>query len=185
MSTPNKLTLLRIIMIPAFIAVFYIDFAYNLYVAAALFVLAFITDILDGYLARKHNDISNFGKLLDPIADKMLVASALIMLTGRDMISPIVAIIILCREFIISGIRSFAAAKGKVMPAGIWGKLKTVFQCIAITAMLLGNIGFKEIGIPFDTIMVVIATALTVWSGIDYIFANRDLFKKVVTEDKE
>ena len=176
MNLPNKLTILRIIMIPVFILMFYLDFAGRYYVAAGIFVLAFITDILDGYLARKHDIVSSFGKLLDPVADKMLVASALILLSAYQMLHPVIAIVILCREFIISGVRSVAASKGIVIAAGTLGKIKTVVQCIAITAVLLGNIGFEQLGIPFADIMVYAALILTVWSGVDYIVRNRKVF---------
>ena len=174
---PNILTILRIIMIPIFILIFYIDIPYQYYIAAGIFLLAFLTDILDGHLARKYQVVSDFGKLADPIADKMLVTAALLMMVFHWMISPIVAIIILCREFIISGFRSLAASKGLVISAGVLGKIKTVVQCIAIIAVLMGNIGFQQLGIPFDKIMVIAAVIMTVWSGIDYIVRNRNILK--------
>ncbi|MGI6169839.1 MAG: CDP-diacylglycerol--glycerol-3-phosphate 3-phosphatidyltransferase [Christensenellales bacterium] len=177
MKWPNRLTLLRIIFIPFFILLFYLDIPGWNYYAAALFVIAFITDILDGLIARRHDYISNFGKLMDPLADKMLVTAALIMLVSKGMFSAVIAVVMISREFVISGIRAFAAAEGVVIPAGNLGKLKTVFQAVAIVAVLLENVLFRDIGIPFDQIMVYASLGLTVWSGADYIIKHRKFLK--------
>jgi CDP-diacylglycerol--glycerol-3-phosphate 3-phosphatidyltransferase len=177
MKWPNRLTLLRVVMIPFFMVLFYLDIPDWNYYAAALFVLAFITDILDGQIARRKDYVSDFGKLMDPLADKMLVTAALIMLVSKGMFSAVIAIIMISREFIISGIRSFAAAEGVVIAAGNLGKLKTVFQAVAIVAVLLENVLFRDIGVPFDQIMVYASLILTVWSGVDYIVKNRRFFK--------
>ena len=140
MKLPNMLTLLRIILIPVFIVVFYIDSPVAWYIAAFVFVAAAITDIFDGQIARKMNIVSNFGKLMDPIADKMLVSTALILLSVSGMIHPVIVIVIISREFLVSGLRSLAASQGVIVPASIWGKLKTIVQIVAV-AMLLVNLG--------------------------------------------
>ncbi|MGI6176293.1 MAG: CDP-diacylglycerol--glycerol-3-phosphate 3-phosphatidyltransferase [Christensenellales bacterium] len=178
MNLPNWLTITRILMIPVFILFFYTGIPYWNFYAALVFVLAFITDILDGQIARRKNHISDFGKLMDPIADKMLVASALIMMCSFDMLSPIAAVIILSREFVVSGFRAFAAANGCVIAAGALGKLKTIFQAIALTLLLLENFLFEDIGVPMADIMLWTAVVLTVVSGIHYIYQGRHLFKK-------
>ncbi len=172
MNLPNKLTLIRILAAPLFVACFYTGWPIANYVAAGIFILAFITDIFDGYLARKHNIVTNFGKMADPIADKLLVVSALVMLVDRAMLHPVIAIIIIARELIISGLRVMTAAKGSVLAANILGKLKTISQIIAISLLLLGNPVFGLLGIPMDTIFVWIALIMTVWSGADYIRHN-------------
>ncbi|MDO4568438.1 MAG: CDP-diacylglycerol--glycerol-3-phosphate 3-phosphatidyltransferase, partial [Clostridia bacterium] len=138
MNLPNKLTICRILMIPLMIACFYLPrdvVPYWNIIAAVIFILAYLTDILDGYLARKNNLVSNFGKLMDPIADKLLTASALIMLRGEGLMGElegVAVIVVIAREFIISGIRLVAAADGTVIAASKLGKLKTVTQAVAI-----------------------------------------------------
>ena len=167
MNTPNKLTLLRVVMIPVFMA-FYMYVPWPNFFATLLFVLAFVTDMLDGYLARKNNQVSNFGKIMDPLADKVLVAAAMVLLTASCVVSAWVTVLVLAREFAVSGIRIAAAAEGNVVAASKWGKLKTIWQFIAITLALIINRGNL-----FIDILMWINLALTVLSGVDYIVKNK------------
>ncbi len=169
MNLPNKLTLLRIAMIPLFIAFFLYDITiYSSYIAIFLFVAAFFTDWLDGRLARKYNQVTNFGKIMDPLADKILVAAAMVCLTFIGVVNPWVTIAILAREFVVSGIRIAAAAEGNVVAASIWGKAKTMWQFVAIVAALL----FMEKNLLVDICMW-INLGLTILSGVDYVLKNR------------
>ncbi len=167
MNTPNKLTLLRVIMIPVFMA-FYMYIPWPNFFATVIFVLAFLTDMLDGYLARKNNQVSNFGKIMDPLADKVLVAAAMVLLTASGVINPWVTVLVLAREFAVSGIRIAAAAEGNVVAASKWGKLKTIWQFVAITLALIINSSNW-----FVDILMWINLALTVLSGADYIIKNK------------
>jgi len=173
MNLPNKLTLLRVIMIPAFIIVLMTGYYYA---SAVIFVLASATDALDGHIARKYNLITNFGKIMDPLADKLLVVSALICLVELGDIPGWMVIVILAREFTITGLRSVSAAQGIVIAAGWSGKLKTVLQMVAITALLLKNWPFSLIGFPFAEIMLWAAVIITVISGAEYIIKNKSVF---------
>lgn len=179
MNLPNKLTLVRMVMVPVFIACFYLPdvISWWNYAAAAIFLLADLTDVLDGYIARKHNLITDFGKLMDPMADKLLFCSAFIMLTALDGpiggLNPILTIIFIGRELIISAFRLVAASSGTVIAANWLGKAKSAVQVIAIMAMLLGNPIFNLINIRFDLILMYLAGILTVWSAADYIIKNK------------
>jgi CDP-diacylglycerol--glycerol-3-phosphate 3-phosphatidyltransferase len=173
MNFPNKLTILRICLVPLFIVCFYLPFEGWNYIAAALFVIAFITDIIDGRYARKHNIVTNFGKLMDPMADKLFVCSAFIMLVSWGAIHAVVAVVVIAREFIVSAFRLVAVEGGKVIAASWLGKIKTVTQCVAVTLVLLKNPLFSLIGVPFDQIMVYVSVVFTIWSGIDYIVKNK------------
>ena len=169
MNTPNKLTLLRMVMIPLFIAFFLYEITpYSKYIAVALFVIAFFTDWLDGQLARKYNQVTNFGKIMDPLADKVLVASAMVCLTAGGIVNPWITIAILAREFVVSGIRIAAAAEGNVVAASIWGKMKTAWQFVVISAALL----FMEKNLIVD-IGMWINLGLTIVSGVDYVLKNK------------
>ncbi|MBO5733509.1 MAG: CDP-diacylglycerol--glycerol-3-phosphate 3-phosphatidyltransferase [Clostridia bacterium] len=167
MNTPNKLTLLRVIMIPVFMVVYMYFNTYPI-ISAAIFALAFVTDMLDGYLARKNNQVSNFGKIMDPLADKVLVAAAMVLLTAAGIVNPWVTVLVLAREFAVSGIRIAAAVEGNVVAASIWGKVKTIWQFVAITLALLVN---KQT--LYIDIFMWANLALTVMSGIDYIVKNK------------
>jgi CDP-diacylglycerol--glycerol-3-phosphate 3-phosphatidyltransferase len=171
-NLPNKLTLTRIALVPFFIACFYMSTPYKNLIAAVVFTLAYLTDVFDGQIARKHNLITNFGKLMDPIADKLLTCSAFIMLVSFGMLSPIAAIIVISREFIISGFRLVAAGSGNVIAASWLGKTKTVSQFVAIDLLLIwpytGILSF-----PLDSIVLWISVFFTAWSGADYIVKNR------------
>lgn len=177
MNTPNKLTLLRVIMVPLFMVFMMYDwFAYSRLVAALVFLLAFATDWLDGYLARKNNQVTNFGKIMDPLADKMLTTAALVCLNATGDVSPWVTVIILAREFIVSGVRIAAAAEGNVIAASIWGKAKTMWQFIALTLAIICAektlfAGIPVVGIVVD-VCIWLAAALTIISGADYLVKN-------------
>ncbi len=171
MNLPNKLTVFRACMVPVFVFVMLWDGLgeYGKYVAAAVFILASATDWLDGYLARKNGLVTDFGKFMDPIADKLLVCSAMICLVENDALAAWIVIIIIGREFIISGFRLVASDKGTVIAASYWGKFKTVFQMIMVILLIL------DFGGVFDTIaevVVWISLILTVISLIDYLYKN-------------
>ncbi|MUV39893.1 CDP-diacylglycerol--glycerol-3-phosphate 1-phosphatidyltransferase [Lentibacillus sp. JNUCC-1] len=184
MNLPNKLTLSRIIMIPIFIALYSIPLGFgewdiggaslpiSHFLAALLFILAATTDWVDGYYARKHNLVTNLGKFLDPLADKLLVAAALILLVETGLAPAWIVIVILSREFAVTGLRLVAAGEGIVLAASSMGKLKTVTQLLATAVLLLHNFPFSYIGIPFGTIMLYIAAILTFWSGVEYFMKN-------------
>ena len=149
---------------------------YSKWIAVVVFILASLTDFLDGHIARKYNLVTNFGKFMDPLADKLLVCSAMIALVGMHRLSSIVAIIIIAREFIISGFRLVAADNGIVIAASYWGKFKTVFQMLMVIVLILDipNPFFAVLG----TVLTYIALALTVVSLIDYIAKNKNVLKK-------
>lgn len=176
MNLPNKLTILRTVMIPFFILFLYTDWfhGYDKIIAAVIFIAASLTDMLDGKIARKYNLVTNFGKFMDPLADKLLVCSALIALVDFDKVAAWIVIIIIAREFIISGFRLIAADNGVVIAASYWGKFKTTFQMIMIILLIL------DLNYPFSGVvnMVVtyIALILTVVSLIDYIVKNYKIF---------
>ena len=178
LNLPNKLTLLRVILIPVFLVVLLSGFfntPLNRYIALVIFIAASITDALDGHIARKYNLITNFGKFMDPLADKLLVAAALISMVGMGDLPSWVVIIIISREFIITGFRLIAAEAGLVIAASWWGKIKTVTQMIMIIYVLLGLHG-----IAFDIIknvLVLLATVFTIISGVDYIIKNKNVLK--------
>ena len=171
MNLPNKLTVLRVCMVPVFVFLMLWDGlgAAGKYAAAAIFILASATDYLDGYLARKNNLVTDFGKFMDPIADKLLVCSAMICLVEKDALAAWIVIIIIGREFIISGFRLVASDKGTVIAASYWGKFKTVFQMVMVILLIL------DLGGIFDTIAQIvtwIALILTVVSLVDYLRKN-------------
>ena len=178
MNLPNRLTILRTLMIPVFLFFLLTDYAGNCskWIAVIVFILASLTDFLDGHIARKYNLVTNFGKFMDPLADKLLVSSAMIALVGMHRLSSIVAIIIIAREFIISGFRLIASDNGIVIAASYWGKFKTTFQMIGVV-LLIFNIPALS---TLTTIIVWIALALTVISLVDYIVKNAG----VLTEGK-
>ena len=175
MNTPNKLTVARMIIVP-FLVVFLLTGwggDANRYISLALFVGASVTDWFDGYLARKNNLVTNFGKFMDPLADKLLVCSALICFTATGKLAAWITIIIIAREFIISGFRLVAADNGIVIAASYWGKFKTVSQMIMIILMIMDiqNGAFQTL----ITVFIVIAVALTLISLADYIMKNKQV----------
>lgn len=165
MNLANKLTIFRMALVPVFMIIMLSDFRYSMYTAAAIFAVASFTDFLDGYIARKYNMITNFGKLMDPLADKVLVSAALITMVEIGMLSSWIPVIIISREFTISIIRAIAASSGVVIAASQWGKAKTISQIAAILMMLLG--------VPGGIYVMWLAAILTVYSGYDYIKLNR------------
>ena len=177
MNIPNKLTILRIILVPVFVACFYLPVEGAMYIAAAVFVVAYFTDMLDGYIARKYNLITDFGKLMDPMADKLLTAAAMIMLIAYGLCSPIATFLTIGRELVISAFRLVSATQGVVIAAGKIGKLKTLTQFIGIVLILLGNPLFNRIGVPFDQIVIWISVVLAMWSCTDYIVKNLKALK--------
>lgn len=176
MNLPNKLTILRTILIPFFLIFIYTDFwgKVNAYIAVAIFIIASLTDLLDGKIARKYNLVTNFGKFMDPLADKLLVCSALIALADLGKLAGWIVIVIIAREFIISGFRLVASDNGVVIAASYWGKFKTTFQMIMIILLVL-NLNYPFSGVV-NTVIMYIALALTVISLLDYIIKNYKVF---------
>ena len=177
MNLPNKLTLFRVVLIPFFVFFLLAPYfeEYGNYIAVAIFIVASITDFLDGKIARKYNLVTNFGKFMDPLADKLLVCSALICLIQLELIPAWVVIIIIAREFIISGFRLVASDNGVVIAASYWGKFKTAFQMLTVIVLIL-NIPNKVFTI-LGTALIYVSLALTVISLIDYIAKNKDVLK--------
>ena len=175
MNLPNKLTVTRVILIPFFVF-FLLNDAMNpnfKWVALALFIIASLTDLADGKIARKYNMVTDFGKFMDPLADKLLVCSAMIGLIELGRIPAWIVIIIIAREFIISGFRLIAADNGRVIAASYWGKFKTTFQMFMVIFMIM-NLGMAPF--PLITqILMWIALALTIISLVDYIIKNKDV----------
>ena len=169
MNLPNKLTLLRIIVIPVFVVLLYLDFPFNNLVALAVFILASITDTLDGYIARKYNLITDFGKFMDPIADKLLVTAAMLVFVDWHMMPAWVVIVVVAREFIVSALRLVAANNGRVIAAGWSGKVKTASTMVCICIMLLG----LPQGVNAVCSAVILVT--TAYSGIEYLVKNKDV----------
>lgn len=167
MNLPNKLTVLRVLMIPFFVAFYLLG---HPYIADALFIIASLTDMLDGKIARKYNLITTFGKFMDPLADKLLVSSALICFVGLHRVPAWIVIVIISREFIISGFRLVAAEAGKVIAAGWWGKVKTAVTMVTIIVMIPAFLPAI-----IETILVYACLILTVISLIDYLSKNRDV----------
>lgn len=180
MNIPNRLTIIRILLVPVVVAV-YLCMDPNLYVfdvksglalrdviAFAIFAIASITDFLDGMLARKNNWITSFGKFADPIADKMLVNTVLILMVYFHQASVVAVLLMIARDLVVDGLRMSAATSGEVVSAGIFGKLKTVLQMFALIFLLLKNWPFIYIGIPVDQILLWLATAASLYSGWIY-----------------
>ena len=192
MNLANKLTLLRIFLVPVFLIFFLVEgIDYGTIVATIVFIVASITDQLDGHIARSRNQITTFGKFMDPLADKLLVTAVFVCLVQIGMIPAWAVIIILSREFAVSGLRSIAASIGLVIAASWWGKIKTVTQMLAILLFLLTvnimTIGNTNLLVNFfpgflvaSNIVFYICVVITIISGIDYFIKNR----KVITFDK-
>ena len=177
MNLPNKLTLFRVILIPFFVFFLLAPYfeGYGNYIAVAIFIVASITDFLDGKIARKYHLVTNFGKFMDPLADKLIVSSALICLVALNKIPAWIVIVIIAREFIISGFRLVAADNGVVIAASYWGKFKTAFQMVTVIVLIL-NIPGKVFAV-IGTVLIYISLVLTVISLIDYIAKNKDVLK--------
>jgi CDP-diacylglycerol--glycerol-3-phosphate 3-phosphatidyltransferase len=191
MNIPNKITVSRILLIPLFLIVMLVPFKWgNLhllgvdlpvthFVGALIFIFASSTDWVDGYYARKHNLVTNMGKFLDPLADKLLVSAALIVLVElNDIYAPSwIVIVIISREFAVTGLRLLLANEGEVVAANMLGKIKTWAQIVAISASLLHNIIFAMIPFRFDVISLWVALIFTIWSGWDYFAKNSHILK--------
>ncbi|TSB46470.1 CDP-diacylglycerol--glycerol-3-phosphate 3-phosphatidyltransferase [Alkalicoccobacillus porphyridii] len=190
MNLPNKITVSRIFLIPVFMLFLLIDWPFGVIefygteltvsnlIAALIFIIASATDWLDGYYARKLNLITNFGKFLDPLADKLLVTAALIGLVEAGVVAAWMVIVILSREFAVTGIRLVAAADGDVIAASQLAKWKTASQIVAISICLLHNVPFSALSIPLDQISIWIATILTIVSGVDYFLKSKHVLLK-------
>ena len=176
MNLPNKLTIARVIMIPFFLVFLMTDFFEAArYVALAIFIIASLTDMLDGKITRKYNLVTNFGKFMDPLADKLLVCSAMIAFTGMGIMPAWIVIIIIAREFIISGFRLIAAEKNVVIAAGMSGKIKTTVQMI-MCCLLIARLPFNFMRYV-EQVFIYAALVLTVYSLIVYLVQNKDVLK--------
>lgn len=185
MNLPNKITVSRVLLIPVFMLFMLVDFGLGTVTVAGtelltshligglIFIVASITDWLDGYIARKNGLVTNMGKFLDPLADKLLVSAAFIILVELGTVPSWIVIIIISREFAVTGLRMILAGGGEVVAANQLGKIKTVAQILAIVSLLLNNIFFESVGVPFGLIMLYIALIFTIWSGFDYFYKNR------------
>lgn len=174
MNLPNKLTIFRVILIPFFVVLLLFDItAYDKWIALAIFIIASLTDFLDGYIARKYNLVTNFGKFMDPLADKLLVCSAMICLVELARIPAWVVIVIIAREFIISGFRLVASDNGVVIAASYWGKFKTTFQILMICLMIADLTPLATV----TQIVMWVALALTVISLADYLVKNKSVMQ--------
>lgn len=176
MNLPNKLTLFRIFLIPVFIIVMLLNIPNKYLIACIVFIVASITDAMDGHIARKYNLITDFGKFMDPLADKLLVISALTCMIEVGLVSSWMVIIIVSRELTVSILRAIAAADGKVIAASGGGKLKTISQMVAIIILLLGAQMNNDILLMIGWICIFIATLLTLYSGGEYLYKNKGLF---------
>ncbi|NLM06208.1 MAG: CDP-diacylglycerol--glycerol-3-phosphate 3-phosphatidyltransferase [Tissierellia bacterium] len=175
MNLANKLTVFRVFLVPIFIIAFYSNFQNTNILAAIIFLIASLTDTLDGYIARKYNLITNFGKFMDPLADKVLVITAMILLVEKNVFPGWILAIVIAREFIVSGIRMMASLSNIAIAAGKTGKLKTATQMFAVILMLLDNFPFGINGFRLDLIFLYISTILTVISGLEYIIKNKEV----------
>ncbi|MCP3739166.1 CDP-diacylglycerol--glycerol-3-phosphate 3-phosphatidyltransferase [Rossellomorea sp. BNER] len=185
MNLPNKITVSRILLIPLFVIIMIVPFNWgditflgaempvSHFVGGLLFIIASTTDWIDGYYARKLNQVTNLGKFLDPLADKLLVSAALIVLVELGFAASWIVIIIISREFAVTGLRLVLAGEGEVVAANNLGKIKTWTQIIAISALLLHNTIFAAINFPFATVALWVAMIMTIWSGCDYFFKNK------------
>jgi len=187
MNLPNKITVSRVVMIPIFVILMVVNFGWGNVtllgttmpiehlVGAIVFIIASITDFFDGYLARKYNLVTNMGKFLDPLADKLLVTAAFIILVQWGVAPAWVIIVIVAREFAVTGLRSIGAEQNVIIAASNLGKLKTWSQMVALAFLLLHNIIFEIWNFPFDQIMLYVAFFFTLLSGLDYFWKNRRL----------
>ena len=173
MTTANKLTILRVVMIPAFLVVVYWGFAGSTYVALAIYIVACLTDLLDGYIARHYHQVSDFGKFMDPLADKCLVVAALCWFVENGQMAGWILAVVLLREFAVSGMRLVAVEKGRVIAAGWSGKVKTASTMGCIILM------FLPIPAVVNTVCVWVIAITTLYSGVEYFAKNLDVFKDV------
>ena len=178
MTTASKITMVRIFMIPFFIVAALINFTGHDYVALAIFIVAAVTDSLDGYVARHYNQVSTFGKFIDPLADKLLVTAALLIFVEQQQMASWAVMIVIAREFAVTGLRLVAMEDGTVIAAGISGKVKTALSMVCICIMFLpihANVLFA--GLTVDNICAVLIVLVTVYSGVEYFVVNREVLK--------
>ena len=181
MNLPNKLTILRVILIPVFVVFMLVpQIPYNNYIAVAFFSIACITDSLDGHLARKNNQVTDLGKILDQIADKLLVSPILIVFASEGVINPIIPVIIVARDIIVDAIRMDAASKGKVVAAKGYGKVKTASLMIGIILLYINDVPFIYKNIRIDLLLVYFGTIMSVVSLIQYYQLNKKINKQVL-----
>jgi CDP-diacylglycerol--glycerol-3-phosphate 3-phosphatidyltransferase len=188
----NKITLARIFLVPVVMIFLLVRFdighiqigsvilKMNEMIATFIFILAAVTDGLDGYIARKNKMVTNLGKFLDPLADKLLITAALVSLVEMQRLDAWIAIVIISREFAVTGLRLIAAAEGYIIAASPLGKLKTIIQIVAIVSLMLNNVPFSTISFPFSLVATWLAVLITIISGLDYFYKNR----KIVTLTK-
>lgn len=176
MNLPNKLTMIRILLVPVFVGLMAVDQPTYQLAAAAVFLIASVTDWFDGWYARRHNMVTDFGKLMDPMADKLLVMAALIALLEFRSVSWLAVMVLLGREFVVSGIRLVAAAKGSVIAAGAVGKFKTASQMAGLLLLLAGGY-FSWMVIPGE-VLIWISVGLSVYSLVEYIIKNKEVFQQ-------
>ncbi|MEY4480669.1 MAG: hypothetical protein RLZZ267_1347 [Bacillota bacterium] len=191
MNLANRITMARIFLVPVimFFLLVQLDFppivfddfsiSVNQIVATLIFIIAASTDGLDGYIARSRKMVSNLGKLLDPLADKLLIAAVLISLVDMGKLDAWIAIVIISREFAVTGLRQVALLEGTVMAASAWGKWKTAIQITAIIALLLNNFPFYLVDFPFDIVASWLAAAITIYSGVDYFVKNKNVMQEM------
>lgn len=169
MNLPNKLTIARMCMVPLFMIALMMNTPASRLIATVIFALASLTDMLDGKIARKYNMVTNFGKLMDPLADKVLTAAAMICLVELGDLAAWIAVVIIFREYLITGLRSVAASENIVVAANIWGKVKTVCQMIALMLLMVKPQIIDLCGINIGLWLMYVAVALTIYSGLDYV----------------
>lgn len=167
MNTANKLTLLRVALIPVFLVVLYLGFPYSEYVALAIFVVASVTDFVDGYLARSRNQVTDFGKFMDPLADKLLVMAALVWLVAQGRFPAWALLVVIAREFAVTALRLIAVEGGKVIAAGWSGKVKTASTMVGICLLFLGNVPVV------NGLVTAVIVLTTLYSGLEYFVQNR------------
>lgn len=189
MNLANKITLARIFLVPIIMLFLLVRFdwgtfnlagisvTYSDLIATFIFIVAASTDGLDGYIARKKKIVTNLGKFLDPLADKLLITAALISLVGNGSVAAWMAIVIISREFAVTGLRLVAAADGQVISASGLGKIKTITQIVAIVAVMLNNFPFGVLGLPFDVLAMWVAVLITIISGVDYFVKNKQVIQ--------
>ena len=178
MNTANIITISRILTVPVFVYFLYnSDKPYFGLISAVLFLLISLTDWVDGYIARKYNQVTDFGKFLDPLADKILVSSAMIILVGIGRLNSIACVVVIFREFIVTSLRLVANTGGKVIAASIWGKLKTVSQITAVMVILLEEYLVMLYPLPYSAFFVWIMVILTIYSGLEYMWQYKDYIK--------
>ncbi|RAV22778.1 CDP-diacylglycerol--glycerol-3-phosphate 3-phosphatidyltransferase [Paenibacillus contaminans] len=190
MNLANRITLARIFLVPIImffllvnvslpqISIEQFSITYNQIIAALIFIIAASTDSLDGYIARKRKLVTNLGKLLDPLADKLLVSAVLVSLVEMDKLDAWIAIVIISREFAVTGLRQIALLEGIVMAASKWGKWKTGVQITAIIALLINNFPFAFLNFRFDLLASWVAAVITLYSGFDYFMQNKHVINK-------